>query len=360
MLLHIFNPEHDIALAYNRRHLTVPHAAQELRMNLGWIPALWAADGDAVLVDDVPYAVKAATRYFRGKRCEVLFLSVEDARKLRFTEISPWGWDITLKTMLIEKGISLELLPDDENMRQIRTLSSRRQTVPALRFLRQGLGQTTCGESLYVSDMQEMDRLLKRHRQIVVKAPWSSSGRGVRYVDGEMTPSVSGFVRNVIRTQGGVMVEPFYNKVEDFGMEFEAGRDGTVRYLGLSLFETHNGAYTGNLLATEQEKRQLLERYVPVRLLAMMAERATEYFSNILKGYYVGPFGIDMMIVKSASQKGFLLHPCVEINLRRTMGHVALSIPHQPTDVKKIMSIVYDVNYQLKISNLENNYVKIL
>ena len=32
MILHIFNPEHDIALAYNKKHLTVPHAAQELHL----------------------------------------------------------------------------------------------------------------------------------------------------------------------------------------------------------------------------------------------------------------------------------------------------------------------------------------
>ena len=73
MKLHIFNPEHDIALAFNRRHQTMPHAAQELRMNLGWIPALWAGDGDVVLVDDVPYAVKAAKRSGL-KMADVLFL----------------------------------------------------------------------------------------------------------------------------------------------------------------------------------------------------------------------------------------------------------------------------------------------
>ena len=95
MKLHIFNPEHDIALAYHRKHLTVPHAAQELRMNLGWIPALWAADGDAVLVDDIPYAVKAATKYFHNKKLEILFLNKEQLCNLHFDDICPWGWDIT-------------------------------------------------------------------------------------------------------------------------------------------------------------------------------------------------------------------------------------------------------------------------
>jgi hypothetical protein len=53
---------------------------------------------------------------------------------------------------------------------------------------------------------------------------------------------------------------------------------------------------------------------------------------------YEGPFGIDMMVVANPDatsekslaadieERQFLLHPCVEINLRRTMGHVALAL----------------------------------
>ncbi|MBR0523613.1 MAG: hypothetical protein IJK09_01515 [Prevotella sp.] len=151
MKLHIFNPEHDIALAYHRKHLTVPHAAQELRMNLGWIPALWAADGDAVLVDDIPYAVKAATKYFHKKKLEILFLNKEQLRNLPFDDICPWGWDITLKTMLQEQGVPENLLPNDQELQQIRLLSSRVQTTDALSFLRAGLEHVTCGESVYVT-----------------------------------------------------------------------------------------------------------------------------------------------------------------------------------------------------------------
>ena len=101
----------------------------------------------------------------------------------------------------------------------------------------------------------------------------------------------------------------------------------------------------------------MLEKYVSAELLDTIIRKATDYFSQLFGGRYTGPFGVDMMIVTSDRQEGFLLHPCVEINLRRTMGHVALSIPHQATDVKQLMSVVYDVNYQLKLSKIENNFV---
>ena len=49
MKLHIFNPDHDLALAANQKIFTAPHAGRLLRGDLSFIPALWADDGDLVL-----------------------------------------------------------------------------------------------------------------------------------------------------------------------------------------------------------------------------------------------------------------------------------------------------------------------
>ena len=56
MKLHIFNPEHDLALAAHLRQFTAPHAGRQLRSDLAFIPALWADQGDLVLVDDIDNA----------------------------------------------------------------------------------------------------------------------------------------------------------------------------------------------------------------------------------------------------------------------------------------------------------------
>ena len=49
-----------------------------------------------------------------------------------------------------------------------------------------------------------------------------------------------------------------------------------------------------------------------------------------------------------------LLHPCVEINLRCTMGHVALAISPTDDDILRVMRIAYNgTNYQLKIQRLK-------
>ena len=88
--------------------------------------------------------------------------------------------------------------------------------------------------------------------------------------------------------------------------------------------------------------------------------------SEALQGIYTGPFGVDMMIVagKELSQlstlnsqlsSSFLLHPCVELNLRRTMGHVALSIPCDETMPQRLMRIDYTNRYHLRIIDTNEN-----
>ena len=212
--------------------------------------------------------------------------------------------------------------------------------------------------SAYITTFESVQKQLERWKNVVVKAPWSSSGRGIRYVNGKMNEVTENWVRRILEKQGGVMVEPYYNKVKDFGMEFFAEKDGSIRFEGLSLFITQNGAYTGSLLASYDEKLEILSRYIPVALLEKVIERAVTGGPRYFEGHYSGPFGVDMMIVAREDGNGFLLHPCVEVNMRRTMGHVALALTPPPMAPKQMMRIEHDVNYKLKVSNLENNFIQ--
>ena len=277
--------------------------------------------------------------------------------------IRPWGWDRAIRRELERMGMTASLLPAAEQIEQIRQLSHRRTSAQLLPLLQM---EGTVGEAFECTTIEQVEELHRRYGRLVLKAPWSSSGRGVRFCDaerlnekGEMRNEK--WARNVIASQGSIMAEPYYNKVRDFGMEFEADAEGRIHYLGLSLFHTVNGAYEGNILATESVKFEMISRYIPVSLLDLVKQRIIERLH--LDGY-VGPFGIDMMIVKSIgngnhnSQLSIVncqlgLHPCVEINLRRTMGHVALSISPTDDDIRAVMRVIYDGNhYKLKINKL--------
>ena len=374
--LHIFNPEHDIALASNLANFTAPHAARQLRHDLGWLPVLWADPDDGIVVDDAAYAQEA---YEWFVKCQLSRLSASEPvrRRLsaaapRFVEwrrlnrehparIVPWGWDRALCRRLVLQGADASLLPTDEMLEHVRCLSHRQLSMRLLPRLQQ---EGTVGRSFICTTEAEVQELLTQYGHLLLKAPWSSSGRGLRYLSADRNPfsQHAGWFRNTVEAQGGVMVEPYYNKVKDFGMEFEAQADGSVAYVGLSLFHTVNGAYTGNLLLTEQAKEQQLAHYLPLPLLSDVRSRLCTELARELQGRYVGPLGVDMMVVAIdhlpftidhlTNAPTSFLHPCVEVNLRRTMGHVALTLTPSDDDVQLAMRITLSDHYTLKINKL--------
>ena len=353
--LHIFNPEHDIALATNVVRFTPPHAARELRAELGFLPALWAGEGDYVLVDDVDAARQAARKLYEhiGK---AHFVSYKELNGIVAASpglsVSPWGWDAALRRQLLASSQDLwAVLPSPETLTAIRLMSNRRFAASVLLNELTAKDPRLVGRSYYYDGNADSIAALVSQLggRVVLKAPWSSSGRGIRYVEGELTEHQKGWTANVIQRQGGVMVEPYYNKVKDFAMEFKAEADGTVSYCGLSLFTTANGAYSGNLLATETVKEQLLAPYVDSGLLQSVRNFIISSLTGRFRGAYCGPFGIDMMIVEGKQRKGFLLHPCVEMNLRRTMGHVALALTPSEGEPPRVMALSFDGHYHFRI-----------
>ena len=350
--LHIFNPEHDIALAANLSNFTAPHAGRQLRHDLGFLPAIWATDG-YVLVENVEDAQRDFARVMH--RQFERFVEKRQLAKLDITHVEPWGWDLALRSFLMRYGV--EAVLSEEEIAEIRDLSHRKHAVDLLRELE---FEGTTGKSWRAETTAEVKQALRNHRRIVVKAPWSSSGRGIRFIDNELNEYQDRWIRNVSAAQGSVVIETYCHKVKDFGMEFESDGQGQVRYLGLSLFHTENGAYKGNILAKESLKNEMLSRYISKDLLESVQQKICALTPSIFKHQYVGPFGVDMMVCTSSNDDGqttgerhFLLHPCVEINLRRTMGHVALSLTPQDDEIKGVMRIDYDDNaYKLLIKRL--------
>ena len=364
MKLHIFNPEHDLALASNLRQFTAPHAGRQLRSDLSFIPALWADEGDLVLVDDIDNA-RDKVRHLGGDLVDkVEFITKVQLAHFIKTEfldgVYPWGWDLSLKGELEHIGIPEIALPGDAILNKVRALSSRQW---AAEHLQSGVR--------FVQSVAEVKSLVREWGKAVIKAPWSSSGRGVRFVsadefrEGSDYPSFERWVGNIIYRQGGVTVEPYYNKVMDFGMEFEMV-DGKVLYRGLSLFDTIKNAYSGNVLCPEDKKVEMMARYVSPERLLQIRQHVIDVMEPALKGIYSGPFGVDMMIyakeqnlpasdgASSDVQDDFGVNECIEVNLRRTMGHVAIDLAdylqETSSELNQLMRVEFDGNrYHLRV-----------
>ena len=320
MTLHLFTPYHDEALAQGSPYY-YPSSAARTRIARWWaLPALWADEGDAVLRPDE--AQRQDSPFLREG---VRVVTWKELRHLPLTQVRPWGWDALTIRRLREAGVDSQLLPDEEAMQQLRLLSSRRTTIQLLPHIRQAVSAETIGEARMCSSEEAVASCLAQWGDVVAKAPWSCSGRGVFRLVHPAPAAGWARVRKILRQQGSIEIEPRYERVMDLALEYEMDNHGQATYAGLSLFHTQEGgAYSGNLVAHPT----VLEQRIPSAVrpaLEAVRQALPSLLATHLAPYYRGALGIDMMVVRSADHpQRLLLHPCVEINLRPTMGYAAL------------------------------------
>ena len=321
--LYIFNPEHDLALASGEANYMAPASARRMASELALLPMWYAKEGSAVL------APSAYNLDYVKKIQELLGLSVDLITEPELAiepdlDIRPWGWDVALRKRLSVLGVDEVLLPSMGQLNDLREYSHRSKAVALLPELQ--LNECFCGESYYLKTPEEWKRFVEGRKECLLKAPLSGSGKGLNWCKGIFTPFISGWCTRVAASQGGVIAEPIYNKVEDFAMEFYSDGAGELTFVGYSLFHTgKSGMYEGNCLLSNEAIRKKLSQYVPLEAL-MDLENCLKYRLSALVGtVYKGYLGVDMMICRFPENEKpvFRIHPCVEINLRMNMGVIA-------------------------------------
>lgn len=358
--LYVFNPEHDLVLAEARQGwgMTPPRAARLLRRDMGFLPAFMARDGDWVMVDDVEVARQASSPY-AAFLPDVRWVTPRDVERMpgsekRHVVCHPWGWNEDMRRLFVRVGLDERMMPVSSDLAKLRRLSHRGSAIGLLQEL-VAAHRDAVGERMAATSFDEVMSLIYQWRAAVVKAPWSSSGRGVRFVGETLSDSEEGYVRRVLEQQGAVIVEPHYDCMLNFALEFTVGEHRTVPLDGISVFTNAGAAYTGNLLAPEEEKRAMLERHVGALTMLDIAYRIHRWLDRVtldggtsgaFRRVFRGPVGVDMMLVRTAD--GIRIHPCVEVNFRCTMGHVALHVWRRTKGLFRSMAIRYaDNRYSL-------------
>ncbi len=341
MKAYFFNYSHDLCMANHSRFYLPPRQVLEMEGCLMPLAAWVASPGDWVVTLQNSQDFHDVCQGFYREKCPgVQFCSIQECPS--DVEWIPWGIDALLWERL--RKVGMESVFTWKMVEDVRRLSSRQIAAQVLRQLKQACGEYKfCGESFAITDEQELRDLLESLPQSLVKAPWSGSGRGLRFCYGRYEPPLSGWCRHVLEEQGCIMVEPLLNKLEDFAAEFRALPDGRVCFEGISFFQTTSRCtYIGNKVATQMLLRHDLfgERYPEAYFDALIA-RLERILSETLANRYVGPLGVDMMLCREDGE--IRLHPCVEFNLRRTMGWLALHLPRLlATDVTAVFKMRYE------------------
>lgn len=300
--LHLFNPDNDLALAADVEYYTPTSAGRRMRRAGALLPLHWAKPGDALLVEP-PNAgrISEAVGSLRPD-VEVISKAEKDYAP------DPWGWSRAARRDFMRAGIRQELLPDDSQLDAWRNLSHRRTTVRVHELL----GMEPPVECRDVD--AAMDALRAFGGAGVVKLPWSCSGRGVVKIEDASAAWVAPRIEAMLRRQKSVMVERLCRDVEaDFALLLRFAPGGEIVERHLSLFRTDSGVYRGNYLLGDAEIMDRLNLPDPDIL-----DRTSGAVAAVMHPAYTGWAGIDMM-----KYGGGRVNPCVEINLRRTMGVVA-------------------------------------
>ena len=310
----VFNPEHDLALANGDAHYLAPRNIREMAHDL------------APLMDYLEWD-------------------------------TPWGWDAAVASHLHKSGIPRQELPTDAMLAALRTRSER---ITAHHLLQQmlPLSEHLTGESYVCRSLDDIKTYATQHSHLLLKAPLSGSGKGLRHLNlNDNHPSsrrstsaltstlkkIESWADALIRRHGYLTAEPYYDKVQDFAMEF-CVTDGQCHFIGYSLFTTDpHGRYDSNLLLSDADIEARLSEYIPRSVLHDVRHFVEAHTELIVPAEWDTSrfpitFGIDMMIVNIIGQQPihpdgnsqftihnsqFKLHPCVEINLRANMGIVA-------------------------------------
>jgi hypothetical protein len=172
---------------------------------------------------------------------------------------------------------------------------------------------------IVAKSVREIEAFVSVNGSAVLKSPLSGSGKGIRFVRERLSESDEGWCRRTLDKQGAVIVEQRFEIIKECAMLFECHHKG-IDFIGYSLFESRNGAYSKNILASNEEIEDIIAGYISRDTLIAIREDLTAILADALVGHYEGFLGIDQIICQTDSP---VFIPVSEINLRMTMGLIA-------------------------------------
>lgn len=320
--LHIFNPDTDYALAADIEHYMPPAHVINVRRENALIPANYASPGDMIILTD-SYSPQEIERLRYYNLCQAKGLQIltfddllQSDYNLETFNIEPWGWNKQIRSKIYRYITNNSSIPSIDTLEKWRVLSHRRTTIAFLNLMNLSRSEIILPQE--ISNVDDAMALYSENRAIYFKAPWSSSGRGIMLCDDLEPHHVEPWVRGIINRQRSVMAEKAYPRILDFATEWICEK-GDAKYIGLSVFKTsRRGKYHANIDGTQDELYKIISEKTNQNLNEII-NRQKVAINQIISPYYNGPLGIDMLVTESGT-----IHPCVEINLRHTMGMLHL------------------------------------
>lgn len=330
-MIHYFNPGHETAVLMASEHYQPAAGILQIHNDLAYLPAWYASPDDYVLTENsVPDDFLAPAELLKPRAKPVIINDfIKNSDIFKNQEVSIWGISPQsiryFEKLNSQYGLQLSV---PRWKPEYYELTSRQVSQKILSRLIEDIPEIERDiiPRFYSSVKEIEDRISQSDEKMLIKSPYSSSGRGLIWLPPhKMAQSERQILSGMLKRQGHVSLEKVLYKRLDFSMHFENIADCRMQFIGYSVFTTTaKGAYEKSILASQKKLEAQITSFVDKSLLIRVKDNLTELLHEKYSPYYKGNIGIDMMIYRSNGRNK--LHPCVEINMRKSMGYLAIQL----------------------------------
>ena len=304
---YFFNPECEIEIGKSTLPSVLMDRVSDLEALLLWLPK----EDDVVELKHRPsLSFLENVHEIRGELPEIVTSRVELDRYAAFQEFKPWGFGPSAwrKWNLIKTKFRCS--PEfPESLHEEKLFSKA--------FWKREL-KTEGAVFTNPDELLAWACTLNQESEFLLKSPFGTSGRGhLRILASQLNdPVLIEKLKKRVKVDGALVVEPFYQKVCDFSVQYEIRLDGSVikdepRVFRVDSTLQYLGSYLGRP-GLSLDLDQVSRAHAPI-------------LEVLHKHRYQGPLGVDGLIARDASG-GLRLVPVIEVNARMTMGRVANAI----------------------------------
>jgi len=313
-----------------------PKRFRKMEAELATLSAFFARENDIVIVpQSIPdsWINKMKSLGFSMP----VFLTKNEIPTNNIGYLRPWGWSpathFYFKNIKQFTSSNFKHTVNSEWKESFRDLYSRKTSANILKKIIENANNPIfpSNEELpkICQSIDEVKAFVDCAQRVLLKAPWSSSGRGLYLLNpNEFNDINAQWVSGVLKSQKYVMAEYYKEKVCDLSFQFEVLEDFSIVFLGITFFMTdEKGNYKASYLDTESvlENNKELRVFLDSGILKIVRDKLyTVIQDSDISSEYFGSFGVDCMIYKEDGK--FRFQPCIEINLRYNMGLLALKI----------------------------------
>lgn len=338
--LYLFNPTCDYAVGNGMPSWQPNKLLQKMEADMETLPLFFAKSEDYLLVENIPSdeyidtlsKVNIDIPFFIEKKQALGDKTFINKPR---NSLNPWGWSpVAHKFLSPFKDSCSDRFKNSPvfNWRpEYREVYSRKFALNVLHKLIKDFP-----DKHFISDYetakictkkQDFEDAIKDWGKIMVKAPWSSSGRGLQTVaKTPVHPKVWEKLMGIVNDQGYAMAEPLLNKKLDIAFQFKIEKQ-KIEFIGISNFITDaKGQYMGNNLngLPDNIDGKLLDfaRFIP----EIIVEPLIRVFESVeITHFYEGFFGVDALIYEDLDG-ALKVNPCLEINFRYNMGLLSIML----------------------------------